>query len=184
MIDISCGTLLIAEPFMKDPNFQRSVVLICEHEDLSGSFGITINRLTKDVLGDYLPEFDQIRIPIYDGGPVGKDNMHFLHKRADLIEGGKEMGDGIYWGGDYESALRLVIQNEISIDEIRFYMGYAGWEKNQLKEEMKDKSWMVVEAKSSIVFHKNPSQIWKESVKQMGKEFHPVMHYPLDPSYN
>jgi len=101
-----------------------------------------------------------------------------------LIEGGKEMGDGIYWGGDYESALRLVIQNEISIDEIRFYMGYAGWEKNQLKEEMKDKSWMVVEAKSSIVFHKNPSQIWKESVKQMGKEFHPVMHYPLDPSYN
>jgi putative AlgH/UPF0301 family transcriptional regulator len=49
---------------------------------------------------------------------------------------------------------------------------------------MKEKSWMIVQAKSSIVFHKNPSQIWKESVKQMGEEFHPVIHYPLDPSYN
>lgn len=184
MIDISCGTLLIAEPFMKDPNFQRSVVLICEHENSSGSFGITINRLTKDVLGDYLPDFENFKMPVFDGGPVGKDNMHFLHRRPDLIDGGKEIANGIFWGGDYTTAVRLVIENTISANEIRFYLGYAGWEKNQLKDEMKEKSWLLVDAKPAIVFHKNPSQIWKESVKQMGKEFHPVIHYPLDPSYN
>ena len=123
----TCGTLLIAEPFMKDRNFQRSVVLMCEH-DPSGSFGITINKITKDVLGDYLPNCEHIKAPVFDGGPVGKDHMHFLHQRADLIGGGREVAEGIYWGGDFDTAIEMLTNNEISKNEIRFYLGYAGWE--------------------------------------------------------
>ncbi|NBO57326.1 MAG: YqgE/AlgH family protein [Chitinophagia bacterium] len=183
MMEISQGILLVAEPFMKDPNFQRTVVLICDHNS-NGSFGITINRLTKDVLGDYLPDFEQLKNPVFDGGPVGKDHMHFIHTRADLIEGGKEIAEGIFWGGDFKSALKLVLHNEIAQHEIRFYLGYAGWEEKQLDGEMDEKSWLLLKANSSLIFHKNPSQIWKDSIKQMGKEFYPVMNYPLDPSYN
>ena len=183
MTEISQGTLLVAEPFMKDPNFQRSVVLMCEH-DRSGSFGITINKLTKDVLGDYLPDFEHLQHPVFDGGPVGKDHMHFLHQRADLIEGGKEVGEGIFWGGDFKKALELVLHHQITQQEIRFYLGYAGWEEKQLAGEMEEKSWLIIQATPSLLFHKNPSQIWKESIKQLGKAYYPVMNYPLDPSYN
>lgn len=183
MIDVTCGTLLIAEPFMKDPNFQRSVVLLCEHES-TGSFGISINRLTKDLLGDFIPDCENLACPVFDGGPVGKDNMHFLHTLPDLIEGGKKLIDGIYWGGDFQAAVDALHQKQILNDEIRFYLGYAGWEEKQLNDEMDEKSWLTIKAKPSIVFHKNPSQIWKESIKQLGKAFHPVANYPLDPSYN
>lgn len=137
-MDISPGMLLVSEPFMKDPNFQRSVVLICEHNS-NGSFGITINRLTKDVLSDYLPDFQQLKNPVFDGGPVGKDHMHFIHTRADLIEGGKEIADGIFWGGDFKSALECILNHEIPQHEIRFYLGYAGWEEKQLDGEMDEK---------------------------------------------
>ena len=183
MNKVACGTLLIAEPFMKDPNFQRSVVLICEH-DPSGSFGIIVNKITKDNIGDYMPEYEHVKMPVFDGGPVGKDQMHFLHTRPDLIEGGREVGERIYWGGDFKTAIEGVESNEILKNEIRFYLGYAGWEEKQLNGELDEKSWLITPAHVSIVFYKNPSQIWKESIRQLGKDFHPIMNYPLDPSYN
>ena len=183
MNKVACGTLLVAEPFMKDRNFQRAVVLMCEHDN-AGSFGITVNKITKDVLGDYLPDYESLKLPVFDGGPVGKDHMHFLHKRGDIIEGGKEVAPGIYWGGDFNTAIQLVLENQLSKNEIRFYIGYAGWEKQQLENEMQERSWLLLQALQDIVFYSNPSQIWKESVRRMGKDFHPIINYPLDPSYN
>lgn len=180
---ISQGILLVAEPFMKDPNFQRSVVLLCEHND-QGSFGITINRTTKDIIGDHVPDFEKMKNPLFDGGPVGMDQLQFIHQRGDLIPDGREIADGIFWGGDFNLALDLTRSNALTHHDIRFYLGYAGWEKRQLEDEIEEKSWLLLKATPAIIFHKNPSQIWKESIKQMGKDYHHLMNYPLDPSYN
>lgn len=173
--------MLIAEPFMKDPNFQRSVVLLCDHQ-YSGTFGITINKQMEEVVGDYIEELSFCKLPIHDGGPVSRDHIHFLHQYPDRIPGGLEIADGVFWGGDF--AVMVNFLKTGGAKKIRFYLGYAGWGEDQLEQEMKDKSWLVVPATRTLVLNTSTDQIWKESVKSLGEEYLPIINYPLDPSYN
>ena len=183
MIAVDKGVLLIAEPFMKDKNFQRTVVLICEHDE-AGSFGMVLNRKRKDQVGAYIEFLEDCTFNIYDGGPVQRDHVHFLHRRPDLIPDGQQVGEGIYWGGDFGIVCNEINSGNITEHDIRFYIGYAGWGENQLDDEMKEKSWLTIAASADIVFERNTSQIWKNAVKKLGDEFTPIIHYPLDPSFN
>jgi putative transcriptional regulator len=181
MNKIEKGMLLIAEPFLKDQNFQRSVILICDHQQ-SGTFGITINRQTDEVVSDYIEELSFCSLPIHDGGPVSRDHIHFLHQYPEWITGGQEIADGIYWGGDFNEMTTFLKTG--GGKKIRFYLGYAGWGDQQLESEMKDKCWLTIAASSSLVLKTSTDQIWKEAVKTLGDKFLPIINYPLDPSYN
>ncbi len=101
------GKLLIADPFLRDPNFMRSVVFICEHKD-EGSFGFVLNRRYEQYLGDLIAGLETSTFPVYYGGPVQVETIHILHQRPDLIPGGVEMKDGIVWGGDVERIVELL----------------------------------------------------------------------------
>ena len=82
------GTLLISQPFLGDPNFERSVVLLCRDAPADGSFGLVLNRLTTLTLGDVLdlpaPALGAAGLPLYVGGPVEPNTLHYVHRRADL----------------------------------------------------------------------------------------------------
>ena len=78
MIEPGPGVLLIAEPFLKDPNFMRTVVLLCDHQE-EGSFGFVINRAYKHTLDELMNNAEDLKIPVYYGGPVQMDTIHFLH---------------------------------------------------------------------------------------------------------
>lgn len=173
--------LLIAEPFMKDPKFQRSVILLCGHQ-ASGAFGIMVNKRTDEIVGDYLEELSSCSLPIHDGGPVSRDHIHFLHQYPDFITGGQEIADGIYWGGDFNELVAL-LKTE-GRKNIRFYLGYSGWGEQQLEEEMKEKSWLITSASSALVMETSTDKMWKEAVKSLGDDFRPLINYPLDPSFN
>ena len=112
MNKIEKGILLIAEPFLKDIHFQRSVVLLCQHEE-AGTFGISINMLLNNDISTYIEEFEGHNIPVYDGGPVNRNHIHFLHQYPDLIPGGEHIIDGIFWGGNYEIATTLIKNGSI-----------------------------------------------------------------------
>lgn len=183
MVEVEKGILLIAEPFMKDENFQRSVVLLCQQEDDS-SFGILVNRKLEYNISYFLEDFSGSNMPVFDGGPVGKDHVHFLHQHPDLIPGGEHIIDEIYWGGDYEAAVKHIKDGTINEDGIRFYLGYSGWGKNQLRKEMKHKSWICTEANTTLVLHTEPAHIWSNALKKLGGDFLPMINYPLDPSFN
>ena len=105
----AAGILLIADPFLKDPNFKRSVIFLCEHQS-EGSFGFLLNKTYEYSLKDLVNNADDLEIPVYFGGPVQTDTIHFLHQYPDLIEGGYPVTEGIYWGGDFERALELIRQ--------------------------------------------------------------------------
>ena len=183
MVEIEKGHLLIAEPFMKDENFQRAVVLLCQ-QDEDGSIGIVLNKKIEQNISFFLEDFAGLNFPIFDGGPVGKDKVHFLHQYPDLISGGEYIIDNIYWGGDYEEAVDNIKNGLINENGIRFYLGYSGWGKNQLRKEMKHKSWMLTEATNIMVFQTDPELLWKHAVKNLGDEFLPMINFPLDPSFN
>lgn len=183
MEDAAPGILLIADPFLKDPNFTRTVILLCEHQE-SGSLGFVINKKLEYTLDDLIPEAAGLKLPIFFGGPVQVDTLHFLHLYPDLIPGSRKLGDGVSWGGDFELTLTMLRNGQINPERIRFYIGYSGWGVGQLDDELKGKSWLTTTARRRVVFHNPLEETWKEAVKLMGKDYEMLTNFPLDPQLN
>jgi putative transcriptional regulator len=183
MIDPGPGVLLIADPFLKDPNFLRTVVLLCEHNE-EGSFGFVLNRQYENTLDELIPELEDHKIPVYYGGPVQQDTIHFVHQYPEDIPGGVEIMTGIWWGGDFESVVDMLKKGTIEHDKIRFYIGYSGWSEGQLEEEMKEKTWLTVQANRALIFLADYAEVWKLSIKELGGEYEAIVNYPIDPQLN
>lgn len=183
MTTLAPGILLIADPFLKDPNFKRSVVFLCEHQD-EGSFGFVLNRTYEYTLDELITGVEDIKVPVYYGGPVQMDTVHFLHQYPASIPGGFKVVEGIYWGGDFETAISLIRSRKIDVNNIRFYIGYSGWSSGQLSDEFKEKSWLTVPATQKLIFHENIDQIWKDALQHLGGEYGMMANFPIDPRLN
>ena len=185
-IDISKikpGTVLLSEPFMVDPNFKRTVVLICEHNE-EGTVGFIINRNTDVRLAEAVEEIEGFDAPLYFGGPVQTDTLHYFHNMGETIEGSVQIAPGLYWGGNFE-ALKILIQSgKARADEMRFYAGYSGWGAGQLEDELKQKSWLIAEIKPEHMFDAEPDELWKKILKDMGGDYSILSNFPEDPSFN
>jgi putative transcriptional regulator len=183
MISLSKGILLIANPFLKDPNFSRTVIFLCEHIQ-EGSFGFVLNKKFAQSLNELLPDLVDVDFPVYMGGPVQGDTLHFLHQYPELISGGEEVADGIYWGGNFESLLIHLKNNEISQEKIRFFIGYSGWTQGQLDFEMKEESWLTVKPTRKLIFETTPANVWKDALTHLGGNYKMMINFPLDPQFN
>ena len=183
MVDIASGKLLIADPFLRDPNFKRSVVFMCDHKE-EGSFGFVLNKQHDQLLGELLQGFETSTIPVYYGGPVQLDTLHYLHQCPELIPGGVEVIDGIYWGGEFEVVLNLLTEKKISSANIRFFVGYSGWGQGQLEEELKIRSWITTDATRQLIFPTNIGDTWNQALRQLGGEYAQMVNYPIDPQLN
>jgi putative transcriptional regulator len=183
MIQPGRGILLIADPFLKDPNFLRTVVFLCEHKE-EGSFGFVLNRKYQNTLDELIPGLENLKLPVYYGGPVQMDTIHFLHQYPDEIPGGEEVIKGVYWGGDFEKVVEMLKMGLADPDKIRFYIGYSGWSDGQLTNELQEKSWLTVAGTRKLIFHRNYEEIWKESLKQLGGDYEMMINFPIDPQLN
>jgi putative transcriptional regulator len=178
------GSLLISEPFMTDPNFKRSVVLLTEHA-AAGTVGYILNHKSDFILKDLIPDCWDADFQVYLGGPVAPDTLHFIHQSPDKIPGSQDLGNGLYWGGDFES-LKIQINNyNIKEDEIRFFIGYSGWSEEQLDDELSTNSWIVSNKyHKEMVFEENENHLWKEAIVNMGVKYAHISNFPEDPSLN
>jgi putative transcriptional regulator len=177
------GILLIADPFLKDPNFMRTVVFLCEHKD-EGSFGFVLNKNYDYTLNELVHGLDDLKIPVYLGGPVQMDTIHFLHQYPEMIPGGYEITDGVFWGGDFEMAVSLIRKGKVDLHKIRFFIGYSGWGSGQLNDELKEKSWVLADATRKLVFHKKTDEIWKDALRHLGGDYEMMVNFPIDPTLN
>ena len=183
MIDPAPGIFLIADPFLKDPNFLRTVVFLCEHRE-EGSFGFVLNRQYENTLDELIPELEEYKLPVFYGGPVQQDTIHFLHQYPEEVPGGIEVLKGVYWGGDFDKLVEMIKRGSADTQKIRFYIGYSGWSNGQLTDEMKEKSWLTVKATRKLIFHHNYEEIWKESLKLLGGDYEMMINFPIDPQLN
>lgn len=183
MSALTPGTLLVAEPFLKDANFLRSVVLLCEHGD-EGSVGFMLTRRYKQHLSQLVPELKSKKWPLYYGGPVQTDSLHFIHQYPRLIPGSREVKKGIWWGGDFSTVIDLLKEDALEPARLRFFVGYSGWEPGQLSEELQQNSWITTDAQSGLVFHRRPQEIWNETLKSMGANYAMMINFPIDPQLN
>lgn len=183
MIEPGPGILLIADPFLKDPNFLRTVVLLCDHQE-QGSFGLVLNKQIEQTLNELITDLEGFSFPVYYGGPVQMNTLHFLHRYPDLIPDAVKVNNDIYWGGNFESLTALIKNNIIDESGIKFFVGYSGWGDGQLSGEMKEKSWLTVSATKTLVFDTPHDEIWKDSLKHLGGEYEAMVNYPIDPQLN
>ncbi len=178
------GKLLIAEPTLTgDVSFNRSVVLLAEHND-EGSVGFILNKPLDYSINDLITEIE-VPLQVFNGGPVEQDNLYFIHKVPHLITNSVEISDGIYWGGDFDITVDLINQGVITEKEIRFFLGYSGWSSLQLDEELISKSWIVVPNQyESDIIQKSTKAFWKEHMIELGGDYLLWSNAPENPSLN
>lgn len=177
------GKLLIAEPsILGDSSFNRSVVLLTEHND-SGSVGFIMNKPSPYHINDLIPEVES-ELKVYFGGPVSEDNLYFVHKVPELIPNSIAIGNGMYWGGDFERIQELLKDDILSKNDIRFFLGYSGWGKQQLEDEMLTESWVVIENKFNNLFTIDHDNFWKNELLKFGGVYRLWANAPKDPSLN
>ena len=178
------GRLLIAEPsILNDKSFNRSVIFLAAHNKTEGTVGFIMNKPTSYTIQDLVPVVD-CNFPIFDGGPVEKENLYFLHSVPKLIPNSIEIGKGIYWGGNFNILVDLLNNKKVNSSQIRFFLGYSGWDINQLGQELKESSWVVVENKYANIFTVDNSQIWKNHLLAMGGDYKIWANAPQNPSLN
>ncbi|MBT8325361.1 MAG: YqgE/AlgH family protein [Winogradskyella sp.] len=178
------GDLLIAEPsIIGDMSFNRAVILLADHNDL-GSVGFILNKPLDYKLKD-LVEGTESNIKIYNGGPVEQDNLYFIHRSPDLIPESIEISKGIFWGGDFDVVLELLNTEAITDADIKFFLGYSGWDGNQLDSELSSNAWLVSEnVYHNSIIEKSGKTFWREKMIELGGDYSIWSNAPENPSYN
>jgi putative transcriptional regulator len=182
------GTLLISQPFLGDPNFERSVVLLCRHQPDEGAFGLVLTHLTTATLGQVLDlpggtASPAAALPLYVGGPVQPDTLHFLHQHA-ALPGAQALGQDVYWSGDFDVLIGLINTGNITADSVRLFVGYSGWSAGQLEDEIAHGSWIRQPASAGKVFTLESDAFWRGILREKGGRFRALSNYPLDPRLN
>ena len=184
LIEPEKGDLLISEPYLPDPNFERTVILLCEHDE-NGSFGFVLNKPSNSGLSELIEEAEGFDSTVYVGGPVQQNTLHFLHKSPNKLSSDKEIVNGVYWGVDFDNLLTSINTKVVDENDLKFFIGYSGWSEGQLLDELKAKSWIVYKkATPELVFDMNPEELWREALQNMGGKYRVISNYPTDPRLN
>lgn len=178
------GKILIAEPsIIGDISFNRSIILLVEHGN-NGSIGFILNKPMNLNISDLIPEIES-NFKIYNGGPVQQDNLYFIHKISDLIPESIMISEGLYWSGNFEYVLKLIKKGEINKNDIRFFLGYSGWDSNQLNNELNNNTWILSEnSHNKNIITAVDEVFWKNKMLDLGGEYSLWSNAPEHPSHN
>ena len=184
MITPSTGTLLIAEPTLNDPSFTRSVVLISRHSAADGTVGFALHEILETTVAELIEDLQHYPIPLFLGGPVQNDTIHYIHQYPEYFDDAVEIFEGVYWGGDFEKFKTLYKAGKFDNNKIKFFLGYSGWDAGQLEDEIAEKSWILCPATKNLIFDTNPNQLWNTSLITLGGKYEMMVHYPSDAQLN
>lgn len=181
--EVASGKMLLAEPFMVDPNFKRSAVLLCEHGQ-EGSLGFILNKKLDTQVDELIDDFPEFKAEVFFGGPVQTDTIHFIHCFGDLLDGSIQVSDGLYLGGDFDQLKFLITSQLIEPRDIRFFLGYSGWSEGQLTEEMNYGSWVVADMDVNYLFKLAPENIWQKAMYNKGDAYTVISELPENMGWN
>ncbi|QTD38390.1 YqgE/AlgH family protein [Polaribacter batillariae] len=177
------GKLLVAEPaILNDSSFNRAIILLTEHTE-NNTVGFILNKPLEYTVNDLVPDV-RCRFHVYEGGPVEQDNLYFVHKIPELLDGSLEVANGIFWGGNFRQLKKLLNEGLLEESDIRFFLGYTGWSKNQLENEIKENSWFVSENDFENIFTLNEEDLWKNKLLQKGGNYKLWANAPKDFNLN
>lgn len=177
------GSILISEPFLQDAYFQRSVVLLIEH-NANGSMGFVLNKKTNLVINDFFSDLEKLSyIPIYLGGPVSSNRLFFIHTLGEMVPDSIKISDNLYFDGDFDIIKQYIIKGNPIEGKIKFFLGYSGWTKGQLGCEIKEDSWVVSHTVKDIMIAEGES-FWRRSLETLGNRYKTWINFPKYPHMN
>jgi putative transcriptional regulator len=171
------GSLLLAHPAMRDPNFRRCVVLMSVH-NAEGAMGVVLNRPLGKRLGELSGDFalgPLASVPLFNGGPVQTDQL--------VLAAWQVQSDGfrLHFGIDPDKAQILLAEEGT---HIRGFMGYSGWSAGQLENEMQQRTWIVAEVPEDLLTHSQDEGLWKTVLGREGAEWRLLAEEPENPDLN
>lgn len=180
------GSLLVAEPFLREQYFHHAVICLVDYEPRGGAMGVVMNNLTSYTLQDLVSSVTAKKpIPIYCGGPMSCDRLYFIHTLKDVIPESTRINDELSIGGDFDALLKIVNDGYDVDGTVRFFLGYSGWSPGQLDEELIKKVWAVTEIKDSYALLRGEEDsYWHRTVRSMGAEFRGWLYHPRNPHSN
>ena len=183
-IKVNAGKIIISAPFMHDYFFGRSIVLLLEHNN-DGSMGFIINKPTELYVSDMIEGFPDVSLPLFIGGPVQTDSIFFIHNRPDLIDDSIKVYGDLHWGGNFKQLRTFIAEGMIQTNEIRFFLGYSGWEAQQLDGELKAETWIVANKLSfEKIINTDANKLWQSTIKALGDKYVHWLNFPKNPEEN
>jgi putative transcriptional regulator len=142
MSDLKAGLYIKSNADLNGSFFEHTTILIVEHDE-AGSVGFVTNKPFGKSLHELIEFNHSNPFPLMDGGPVDRDHLFVLHKRPDLIDGGEQIPNGLYLGGNMEQVIQAINTGNANPQEIQLFIGYCGWDEGELETELEEGSWTV-----------------------------------------
>jgi putative transcriptional regulator len=177
------GSLLIAHPLLNDGFFNRSVVYLTNHNS-EGAVGFCMNFKTQFLLRDVRPQVKNGNFPIYEGGPVAKNQLFFLHTLGKDLTDSIHVRNNVYVGGDFNELLAFIDGGRVKSYEVRFFAGYSGWGEKQLENELENGHWLVNHPSGNSFFALEPSELWGLQLGEVKDSYSIFANFGCDPSMN
>ena len=177
------GNILISEPFLADNYFRRSIVYLTEHND-EGSLGFVLNKPLGISINEIVDDFPVCDFKVSVGGPVSNNTVHYIHTLGAQIPDSVEVTDGIFWGGDFDLVRKLIAEGSVKPNELRFFLGYAGWSAGQLDGEMQEHAWLVGRLPRRMIMHAMGSEFWEKTLAGYNNKYRAWANFPEDPGLN
>ena len=184
--EIKCFKL---DPISKEEIVIKSMYSSINHKDIMVSDGNPglVRRYPHipgiDVAGIVYKSKNN-KIKVHNGGPVNQDNLYFIHNKPNVISDSIKFFNGLYWGGNFESVIESINSEKLDDSSIKFFSGYTGWSHDQLKEEIKNDSWIIANNDEKIEFNKDSKKLWGNYMKKMSAEFKIWSNAPENPQSN
>lgn len=182
------GALLVAEPLLKESYFNHSVISLIDYGRHEGAMGVVMNNITGHHLAQLLDGVStDVRVPVFCGGPISLDRLFFIHTLGqEIIPDAKEYTYGLYVGGSFKAAIDYVNTGYPTEGNIRFFVGYSGWDSGQLDQELNDDVWAVADNPGdlSLLLKGHGNAYWHRTVKDLGEPYRTWRLHPRDARSN
>lgn len=179
--------MLVAAPSLRDPNFDRTVVLVVEHGE-EGAMGVVLNRPSEAGVSEILPRWSHLAAKpsrVFVGGPVALNGVICLARSAT----GPQPEPGAGWRRLFHGLGTIDLEGDPDdagpgVDEIRMFAGHAGWGPGQLEGEVEEGAWIVVDALADDPFAVEPDDLWPRVLRRQGGALARLANFPDDPTAN
>jgi putative transcriptional regulator len=146
--------------------------------------GFILNKKVDYPVEDIFVDFPDFDAEIHIGGPVGTDSIYFIHTLGDLLPDSVHIKENLYLGGDFNTLKLQIKLGLVDQNQIRFFLGYSGWDAGQLEEEINENSWLVADISEADLMTIDEDEMWAQSVKSMGGKYSMWENFPENPSLN
>ncbi|MDD2960835.1 MAG: YqgE/AlgH family protein [Muribaculaceae bacterium] len=181
------GDLLLAEPFLVEKFFHRSAICLVEHHENTTSMGLVLNHKSDCTLNDVIEGIEiDTEIPLYIGGPLSDDRLFYMHTLGNIIPDSVEVVPGLYINGDLRIIKSYINSGGKIEGHLRFFLGYSGWDRSQLHEEIQKNTWAVlpIDDNRNKYLRGCGNAYWEQRVVELGEDYRPWLICPALVSLN